>query len=73
MFLTPLLLVFHRFKFHGNLMNRIDIRHAVVSVLAHRISLKPSSKYLISAQEFIKQEFKKFSEDNPVKEKGGCR
>lgn len=50
-----------------------DIKGAVVSVLAHRISLKPSAKYLISTQDFVKQKLKKFLEDRPIREKGGCR
>ena len=41
-----------------------DIEGAVVSVLGHRIKLKPSVKYLQSAEEFVKEEFKKFKEEN---------
>ena len=41
-----------------------DIEEAVISVLSHRIELKPSAKYLQSPKEFIKEQFKKFSEDH---------
>ena len=34
-----------------------DVKDVLLSVLAHRIRLKPSSRYLISPSEFIKQEF----------------
>ena len=37
-----------------------DIEDAVISVLSHRIELKPSAKYLETPQEFVKEEFKKF-------------
>jgi magnesium chelatase subunit I len=39
-----------------------DIQDVVVSVLSHRISLKPSIKFLKSTDEFIKEEYEKFSE-----------
>ncbi len=37
-----------------------DIQEALISVLSHRIRLKPSVKYLISNEEFIKKEAKEF-------------
>lgn len=37
-----------------------DIEEAAISVLAHRIRLKPSVKYLKAPEEFIREEFKKF-------------
>lgn len=40
-----------------------DITDAAVSVLAHRIELKPSIKYLRSPQEFVKDEFEHAIED----------
>jgi len=43
-----------------------DIKAVLVSVLSHRIRLKPSIKYLSSTEEFVEQEFEKFS-----KKKGG--
>ncbi len=36
-----------------------DIQAVLISVLAHRIRLKPSSRYLISPTDFVKQEFEK--------------
>jgi MoxR-like ATPase len=36
-----------------------DVQAVLLSVLAHRIRLKPSSRYLISPTEFVKQEFQK--------------
>ena len=51
-----------------------DIQNAVVSVLSHRIKLKPSSKYLISPEKFIEEEFEKLvdSKFSELKsEKGG--
>ena len=36
-----------------------DVKDVIHSVLAHRIRLKPSSRYLISPSEFIKQEFER--------------
>ena len=41
-----------------------DIKNAVVSVLSHRIKLKPSVKYLKDRTEFIKEEFKKYIKSN---------
>lgn len=40
-----------------------DIFEAFNSVIAHRIRLKPSVRYLMDTKEFIKKEFKKFQED----------
>ncbi len=41
-----------------------DIEESIVSVLSHRISLKPSVKYLQDTTDFIRHEFSKFSEKN---------
>jgi len=41
-----------------------DIKEAVISVLGHRIELKPSIKYLKSSAEFIEESFNKFLEEN---------
>jgi Mg-chelatase subunit ChlI len=41
-----------------------DLREVVVSVLAHRIRLKPSVKYLKDPKELVEQEFEKFMQDN---------
>ena len=37
-----------------------DVRNSVVSVLAHRIGLKPSAKYLMSAEQLVSSEFEDF-------------
>ena len=39
-----------------------DILEAFQSVVAHRIRLKPSVKYIIDTKEFLKKEFSKFQE-----------
>ncbi|MBI5392129.1 AAA family ATPase [Candidatus Woesearchaeota archaeon] len=39
-----------------------DILEAFTSVIAHRIRLKPSLKFMISPKEFLKKEFSKFRE-----------
>jgi len=41
-----------------------DIEESIISVLTHRISLKPSVKYLQDPEDFIKEEFKKFVQEN---------
>lgn len=43
-------------------VNMQDIDEAIVSVLNHRIRLKPSVKYLITNEEFIKKQLKEFVE-----------
>lgn len=52
-------------------VNAEDIAKAVVSVLSHRIELKPSVKYLQSEEEFILQEFKKYCADSKTLDIGG--
>jgi len=45
---------------HGRkLVDFDDIKESVVSVLAHRIRLKPSVKYLQSTEEYIQRQFEK--------------
>lgn len=39
-----------------------DIKKAILSVLAHRIELKPSIKYLKKPEDFLGEEFAKFAE-----------
>lgn len=41
-----------------------DVIEAFMSVIAHRIKLKPSLRYLIGNEEFLKKEFEKFKERN---------
>ena len=40
-----------------------DIQAVIVSVLSHRISLKPSIKFLKTPEDYIKEEFEKFSNE----------
>jgi magnesium chelatase subunit I len=54
---------------NANLNNRKevnfnDIKDSLISVLGHRISLKPSLRYVKSQNEFIKDMFNSFSEKN---------
>ncbi len=49
-----------------------DIKEVIVSVLSHRIELKPSVKYLQSPKEFIEEEFKRILDSyEELKEKSG--
>jgi magnesium chelatase subunit I len=49
-----------------------DIQDAVISVLSHRIRLKPSFQYLQDPVEFVRKELKRFSDSyKETKEKGG--
>ncbi|MBU90211.1 AAA family ATPase [Candidatus Woesearchaeota archaeon] len=49
-----------------------DIKDVVVSVLAHRIRLKPSIKYLQSPETYIKEQFEKnIVQDDVLEEKKG--
>jgi len=43
-----------------------DVQGALVSVLSHRIRLKPSLKYLKSTSEFVKEQFSEFVKDNKI-------
>lgn len=48
-----------------------DVQKAVISVLSHRIELKPSVKFLQKPEDFIKNEFEKFSDQfSSLKEEG---
>lgn len=49
-----------------------DIEDAIISVIAHRIKLKPSVQYLQSPQDFIQKEVEKFLSEHPeLTEQGG--
>lgn len=50
-------------------VNVDDLRDAVISVLSHRIKLKPSIKYLESPIEYVKKQFMTIEEE--LSEKGG--
>lgn len=43
-----------------------DVEQAIISVLSHRIKLKPSVEYLKSPEEFIKEELHKFAGDQGI-------
>jgi Mg-chelatase subunit ChlI len=45
-----------------------DIKEVIVSVLAHRIRLKPSVKYLQSPEAYIQRQFEKNIVDSDVLE-----
>jgi len=55
-------------------VNFEDVSKAIISVLSHRIELKPSIKYIQTAEDFLAQEFKKYCETNKELEStdGGC-
>jgi Mg-chelatase subunit ChlI len=48
-----------------------DLTEALISVLAHRIELKPSVKYLQTNEEFIKEQYDLFSSQHPELNGGG--
>lgn len=48
-----------------------DLAEALISVLAHRIELKPSVRYLQTNEEFIKEQFDAFSGQHPELSGGG--
>ena len=55
----------------GNKAVSIDeINEVMVSVIAHRITLKPAAKFITTPEELVKNEFEKAKED--FSEKGGC-
>ena len=41
-----------------------DLKDAIISVIAHRIKLKPSMSYLTNEIDFIKEQMEKFLEEN---------
>ncbi len=47
-----------------------DIANAVVSVLSHRIELKPSIKYLQTTEEFLAKEYARFVQEHKELERG---
>lgn len=48
-----------------------DIERALVSVLAHRLKLRPNRQYLTSPEDFIRNEFASFSQRLSTDKKGG--
>ena len=50
-----------------------DIDEAIVSVISHRIQLKPSARYLQTPEQFVRAQFKAFSADDAAgQDRGGC-
>ncbi len=47
-------------------VNLKDIENAVESVLIHRIRLKPSVRYLMNKESFVKEQFRKFMENEHI-------
>ena len=49
-----------------------DVKDAILSVLSHRIELKPSARYLQSPEQFVQEEFRKLTDNlNDIKSKHG--
>lgn len=47
-----------------------DVKDAIISVIAHRIALKPSARYALGPEEFIKEELEDFELSQPEKGDG---
>ncbi|MEK6874401.1 MAG: ATP-binding protein [Nanoarchaeota archaeon] len=45
-----------------------DIQDVIISVIAHRITLKPSVRYVQSVEEFVASEFQRFKQDRLQKD-----
>ena len=70
--------IYERAQAHALLKKRSnvvfeDIEAVLLSVLAHRIKLKPSIRYVINPADFIKDEFKKFIEGSSTTKNGDYR
>jgi Mg-chelatase subunit ChlI len=52
--------------------NADDLREAVISVLSHRIRLKPSIKYVQSAVQYVTKQFSQMNIEELPNEKGGA-
>ena len=48
-----------------------DVAQTITSVITHRIELKPSTKYIINAEQFVAKEFEKFCIEKKLKTNGG--
>ncbi len=53
-------------------VNVTDLAEAVISVLSHRIELKPSVKFLQTTEEFLSALFNTFSKSKKDLQSGGC-
>jgi MoxR-like ATPase len=49
----------------------LDIYDAIISVLSHRIKLKPSVEFSTKAGDFLKNEFEEYSKKTGLKDLGG--
>ena len=63
--------LYDRAQTHALLNNRTlvefkDVQAVVVSVLAHRIGLKPSVKYLQSPEDYVRKEFQSFARETDL-------
>lgn len=47
-----------------NSVEMMDIKDSIISVLAHRIEMKPSAKYSLTPEEFLKEEMNSYSESS---------
>ena len=54
-----------------NVVELKDVQEAMISVLSHRIRLKPSIKYLKNTTDYIKEQFSEFCEDHRLTQGGG--
>lgn len=48
-----------------------DIEAAAISVLAHRLKLRPNKQYITTPEDFIRQEFRSFSQKVSTDKQGG--
>ncbi len=56
---------------NGKKVTLEDIHDAVISVLSHRIKLKPSFKYVKSPKDYVAEEFSRFCQHSPANEEEG--
>ena len=54
-----------------NIVNSKDINDILVSVLSHRISLKPAYKFSLSPEQFLQKKFEEFSNEHEELSSGG--
>lgn len=68
--------IYERAQAHAKLQGRktvtaADVASILVSVLAHRIELKPSIKYLVNTEDFLTKEFEKYAAENKLNNTNG--
>ena len=54
-----------------SIVNLEDVSDAIISVLAHRIELKPSIRYLQTPETFLKDEIKNYFDTELSSKKSG--